>query len=173
MQSCCTRQELRWATMATIDMDLKEGVLCCFRGALGTRLIHCGLRGSLLPYQVASSSIQPFGHNSVGCHSLHRNISTNYYFVVEMHTVTLLGSEAGSPSNTNSPGLRPTPYRVASWCIQPFRHNTNGQNIGDGGSALFAARGLGPHLTQSPCQVPASSLHPCSQDRTYRQRPIA
>ena len=36
-------------------------------------------RRSILPYQVASSSIQPFGHNSVGCHSLRRNISTNGY----------------------------------------------------------------------------------------------
>ena len=44
----------------------------------GNRLIQCGLCGGLLPYQVASSSIQPFGHNSVGCHSLRRNISTNY-----------------------------------------------------------------------------------------------
>jgi len=32
------------------------GVLCPFRGALGTRLIQCGLRRGLLPYQVASSS---------------------------------------------------------------------------------------------------------------------
>ena len=48
------------------------GVLCPFRGALGTRLIQCGLRGGLLLYQVASSSIQRFGHNSVGCHSLRR-----------------------------------------------------------------------------------------------------
>jgi len=71
-------------------MGLKDGgVLCAFRGALGTRLIQCGLRGDLLPYQVASPSIQPFGHNSVGCHWLRRNISTNYYFVVEMHTVTV------------------------------------------------------------------------------------
>ena len=46
-----------------------RGVLCPFRGALGTRLIQCGLRRCLLPYQVASSSIEPFGHNSVGCHS--------------------------------------------------------------------------------------------------------
>jgi len=38
-------------------------------GALGTRLIQCGLRRGLIPYQVASSSIEPFGHNSVGCHS--------------------------------------------------------------------------------------------------------
>jgi len=51
---------------------------------------------SVLPYQVASSSIHPFGHNSVGCHSLRRNISTNYryYFVVEMHTVTVHSDDA-------------------------------------------------------------------------------
>jgi len=49
---------------------------------------------SLLPYQVASSSIQPFGHNSVGCHSPRRNISTNYYLVVEMHTVTVRSDDA-------------------------------------------------------------------------------
>ena len=71
-----------------------EGVLCPFRGALGTRLIQCGLRRCLLPYQVASSSIQPFGRNSVGCHSPHRNISTNYYLVVEMHTVTVRSDDA-------------------------------------------------------------------------------
>jgi len=75
--------------VATIDMGLKEGVLCPFRGALGTRLIQCGMRRGLLPYQVASSSIQPFGHNSIGCHLSRRNISTNYYLVVEMHTVTV------------------------------------------------------------------------------------
>ena len=86
------------SVVATIDMGLKEGVvLCPFCGALGTRLIQCGLRGGLLPlqpYQVASSSVQPFGHNSVGCHSLRMNISTNYYFVVEMHTVTVLSDDA-------------------------------------------------------------------------------
>ena len=43
------------------------------------------LRGGLLPYQVASSSFQPFGHNSAGCHSPR----TNYYFVVGMHIVTV------------------------------------------------------------------------------------
>jgi len=30
-----------------------------------------------------------FIHNNVGCHSPRRNISTNYYLVVEMHTVTV------------------------------------------------------------------------------------
>jgi len=75
-------------------MGLKEGGAVPFRGALGTRLIQFGLRRCLLPYQVASSSIQPFGHNSVGCHSPHRNISTNYYLIVVMHTVTVRSDDA-------------------------------------------------------------------------------
>ena len=33
-------------------------------------------------------------HNSVGCHSSRRNISTNYYLVVEMHTVTVRSDDA-------------------------------------------------------------------------------
>ena len=49
---------------------------------------------SILPYQVASSAIQPFGHNSVGCHSLRRNISRNYYFVVEMRSVRVRSDDA-------------------------------------------------------------------------------
>jgi len=51
-----------------------------------------GTEVGLDPDNFVLESIQPFGHNSVGCHSLRRNISTNYryyfYFVVEMHTVT-------------------------------------------------------------------------------------
>jgi len=82
--------------VATIDMGQKKGgAVCAFRGALGTRLVECGQCGGQLPYQVASSSIQTFGHNSVGCHSPHRNISTNYYFVVEMLlTVTVRSDDA-------------------------------------------------------------------------------
>ena len=33
---------------------------------LGPRLVQCGLGRGLLPYQVASSSIQPSGHNRHG-----------------------------------------------------------------------------------------------------------
>ena len=33
---------------------------------LGLRLVQCGLGRGLLPYQAASSSIQPFGHNRHG-----------------------------------------------------------------------------------------------------------
>ena len=81
--------------MATIDMSLKEeGAVPLSRSAGNASTIQCGLRGGLFPYQVASSSIQPFGHNSVGCHSPRRNISTNYYFVVEMHTVTVRSDDA-------------------------------------------------------------------------------
>jgi len=82
--------------VATIDMGLKEGdTVRLSRSAGKTCLIQCGLRGGLIPYQVASSSIQPFGHNSVGgCHSPRRHISTNYYFVVEMFTVTVRSDDA-------------------------------------------------------------------------------
>ena len=88
VQNNCIK--LRWSTVATIDMRLKEGGSCApFAERWEPLLIQCGLRRCLLPYQVTSSSIQPFGHNSVGCHSPHRNISTNYYLVVEMHTLTV------------------------------------------------------------------------------------
>jgi len=45
----------------------RGGLLCSFRGGeLGPRLTQCGLGRGLLPYQVASSSIQAFGHNTHG-----------------------------------------------------------------------------------------------------------
>jgi len=103
-KKCTTTQNKRKKSSAVAEMGNRGhnrhgpkrggGVLSPFRGAWGTRLIQRGLRGGLLPYQVASSSIQPFSHNSVGCHSPRRNISTNYYFVVEMHTVTVRWDDA-------------------------------------------------------------------------------
>jgi len=44
----------------------KRGLLCPFHRELGSRLTQCGLEWGLLPYQVASSSIQPFGDNKHG-----------------------------------------------------------------------------------------------------------
>jgi len=41
-------------------------LLYLFRGKLCPRLTQCGLGRGLLLYQVASSSIQPFGHNRYG-----------------------------------------------------------------------------------------------------------
>ena len=44
----------------------RGGLLCPFCGELGPRLIQYDLSRGLLPYQVVSSSIQPFGHNRHG-----------------------------------------------------------------------------------------------------------
>ena len=63
---------------------------------------------------------------------------------------TLFGEGAGSPSNTNSPGWGLPPYRVASWCIQPFGHNRNGQKIGRRLRPLCWEGRLGLNLTRSP-----------------------
>jgi len=55
------QQQMRLATVATIGMDQKEGggLLCPFCRELGRCLIQCGLGRGLIPYQVASSSVQP------------------------------------------------------------------------------------------------------------------
>jgi len=50
----------------------------------------CGLRRGLLPYQVASSSIQPFGHIVL------RRMPLYYYLVVEMHTLTIRSDDKKS-----------------------------------------------------------------------------
>ena len=83
--------------MATIDMHglkVGGGAVPLLRSSGNPSNTMRSAQRSVLPYQVASSSIQPFGHISVGCHSLRRNISTNYYFVVEMHTVTVRSNDA-------------------------------------------------------------------------------
>ena len=76
--------------------------MCLLRGELGPRPIQCGLRRGLLRYQVASSSIQPFGHNRHG-----PKIGWGVPFSLGW---------AGSPSKTKSPGPRPTglPQHVTS-----------------------------------------------------------
>jgi len=62
------------------------------RGKLGPRLSQCGLGRGLLPYQMASGSIQPFGHNG---HD------------PKLADCAPLGG-AGSPSNTTWPGSKAT-----------------------------------------------------------------
>ena len=76
-----------WAEKSRAAMPLSR--------ELGPRLIQCGLGRGLLPYQVASSSIQPFGHNRHG-----PKIGWGW--------VCLFSGGCWSPSNTKSPGLRPT-----------------------------------------------------------------
>ena len=82
--------------MATIDMGVKDkrgGAVPLSRSA-GNPSITMWPAPMSTSVPMASSSIQPFGHNSVGCHFPHRNISANYNLVVEMHTVTVRSDHA-------------------------------------------------------------------------------
>ena len=116
--------------MATIDMGPKGGDFCVpFEGELqGPCLTQCGLGRGLLPYQVASSSIQPFGHNKHGTETggalpLLGGSATlrikwrldpfSRLATIDMDqklvgAVPFLLQGAGSPSNTKSPGPRHT-----------------------------------------------------------------
>jgi len=64
----CTKWHLDPSScLATIDMGRKVGGCALFwRGELGPLLTQCRLEGGLPPYEVASWSIQPFGHNRYG-----------------------------------------------------------------------------------------------------------
>ena len=90
-------------------------------GELGPHLAQCGLGRGLPPYQVASWSMQPFGHNR------HRPKIGGLS--------PLFGRETGFPSNTMSLGSRPTstptgilidraiwPQQIwaESWGLRPF-----------------------------------------------------
>ena len=68
--------------------------LCPFLGVAGPHLTQCGLGQGLPSYQVASWSIQPFGHNRHGPKS---GVGCAHFL-----------QDLGPPSNTRSPGPRPT-----------------------------------------------------------------
>jgi len=105
----------------------RGGLLCPFRGELCPRLTQCGLGQGLLPYQVASSSIQPFGHKrhgpKTGAVPLLGGAATTPSGIL-VHPAAwpqrtsaensrgrqrpFSGGEDGSPSNTMSPRLMPT-----------------------------------------------------------------
>ena len=150
--------------LATIDMTRKVGAAvpgCCAhfpRGKLVPHLKQSRLGRGLPPYQVASWSIQPFGHNrhapkSGGC-------------------CGPFGGWAGFPSSTLWHWQRPIPpYQVASWSIQPFGHNRRGLKSGGGCCTCRFWEERGPHLTQcgrgrglTPYQVASWSIQPrCRQ----------
>jgi len=60
------QQLLRWSTVWLQQTWAEKWVSCCapFLGELGPHLTQCRLGRGLPPYQVASWSIQPFGHNT-------------------------------------------------------------------------------------------------------------
>ena len=95
--------------LATVDMSLKLGGCCVpFRGELSSHLTQCVLDRCLPPYQVASWSIQPFGHNR---HGPKIAVCAGLFF---------WGGELGSHLTLCGLGRGLPPYQVASWSIQPF-----------------------------------------------------
>jgi len=95
--------------LATIGMGWKLGAVPFFRGQLAPHLTQCRLHRGILPYQVASWSIQPFGYNRHGpkiggCASLGRGAKSH---------LTQCGQGRGQPQ-----------CQVSSWSIEPFGHNT-------------------------------------------------
>jgi len=61
--------QLRWATVATVYMGREDGkgaAVPLSRSELGPSFAQCSLGRGLLPYQLASSPIQQYGHNRHG-----------------------------------------------------------------------------------------------------------
>jgi len=120
--------------LATTDISRKLGGCAPLgEGELGPHPTQCRVGRRLPLYNMASWSMQLFGHN---------------------RREPKIGGSAPFWGGGLSPYLTQSrlrwglpPYQVASWCIQPFGHNKNGPKIG-GGSAPFWEGELGPHLTQ-------------------------
>jgi len=95
-------------------------------------LTQCGLGRGLRPYQMASWSIQPFGHNihgpkfGVGCCAPPPFLGGRWMLGSHLTQCCL---DRGLP-----------PYQVTSWSIEPFGHNRHGRNLG---AVPFLERGLG------------------------------
>ena len=124
---------------------LKTGEGCCapFVGELGPRLTHCTLGQGLLPYQVASSFIQPFGPNRHGPKTGGRAPIR----VRELGPhVTQCGLGQGLPPN-----------QVTSWSMQPFGRNRHGQKIG----------GLRPRFREETAGSPSNKKVPSAEAYLY------
>jgi len=117
------------------------GLLCPFHAELGPRLIQCGLGRGLFPYQVASSSIQLFGHNG--------------HWTKIGGLCPFRGGETGSPSKV----AWAKAYLHTKWHIDASsRLATIKMRRKFGGSAhLFWGRGAGsPSSTMWPGPRPTS-----------------
>ena len=89
----------------------KRGGAVTLSRELGPRLAQCGVSRGLLPYQAASSSIQPFGRNRYGPK-------------IGRGSVPLWGGELGPHLIQCGQGRGLPACQVSSWSIQPFGHNT-------------------------------------------------
>jgi len=136
------------------------------RGELGPHVAKCGFGRGLPSYQVASWSIQQFGHDIHGP----KNGGLCPFGEGELGPhLTQCGQGRGIP-----------PYQVTSWSIQPFGHNRYGPK--NGGLCPFGGgRAESPSNTTWPGQRPISTtsfilIHPTVwpqytnvTDRTDRQ----
>jgi len=98
-----------------------------------------------LPYQVASSSIQPFGHNR-------REPKTGGVPLLE---------GAATPCNTTSHWPRFTSVISGIWSIQPFNHNRHEPKIGGGCALFFCGGARSPSNTKSPGPRPKNWFALC------------
>jgi len=126
-----------------------------FGRGLSPHLTQSCLGRGLSPYQVASESIQPFGHNE------------HWPKIGDPAPPPFTGGGAGSPSIRMSRKPRPTSIpsgvliHAALWPQQIWAEN------GRRGCAPFGVGELGPHLTQCvrgqglpACQVSSWSIQP-------------
>jgi len=125
------------------------GVCALFSGGSCVPIKHSRLGRGLPPYQVASYSIQPFGHNG--------------HWPKIGGRVPLGEGELG-PHLTQCRVRRGLPpYQVASWSMQQFGHNRRGPIIG--GYAPFWGGAGSPSNTKlrglRPTSIPSGiSMHP-------------
>jgi len=99
--------------LATMDMGWKLGAVPLLRGIWVPHVTQCHLGRGLPPHQVASWSIQPFGHNR------HADMGRKWGWLCPFG-----GGRAEFPSNTMWPGPRPTCTPSFILIHQPFGHNT-------------------------------------------------
>ena len=125
--------------------EKRGGCHAPFSGQLGPRLTQCGLGRGLLPYQVTSSSIQPFDHNRH-----------------ELGTLPFLGA-----APTNNVAWAEV-YLRTKWHPDPSSSLATidmGQKLAEGAVPFFCGWGWVPSNTKSPgprpTSIPSASLvHP-------------
>ena len=116
--------------------EKRGGCHAPFSGQLGPRLTQCGLGRGLLPYQVTSSSIQPFDHNRH-----------------ELGTLPFLGA-----APTNNVAWAEV-YLRTKWHPDPSSSLATidmGQKLAEGAVPFFCGWGWVPSNTKSPGPRPTS-----------------
>ena len=111
-------------------------LLCPFRGEDGSPSNTMWLGRGLLPYQVASSSIQPFGHNRHG-------------LKIGWGAVPFFYGRSWVPIEHKVAWAEA--YLHIKWHLSPSSHLATmdtGQKLGGGSCAPLEERELGSHLTQ-------------------------